>query len=413
MVAGLCEGGNEPAGSLKAIFVMDLIKTEPEFDPLLIQSINNADTEHTSHLSEGQIAVQCNTSNCDVKWEVKAEHSVEPNTFSSLKFEPEADTFDFVTVKEEAKLEVMQEESEVLTESTLKRDGLAAPEKPTRVGNSVSAGNSAYHTQIYKGESNLQSEDTGECSQKCNTCGKLLPDLQSHVCKRNDDKRYKCDICGKCLANSSTLKAHLRIHTGEKPYICDVCGKCFSLSGTIRRHARLHTVLMDVVKTEPEVDPLALQSNDDSDTGEANHLSHQETLLQWRDPIYDLKKELKVEEYPERIPFGTVKCEPEEDTFDVLKVKEDTNLEIDEDYEVFTESLEFDQEDMAYVVAGSAFGRHLSAGAAHIQRSCRGFKGRTAGDWRSVAPLDRWRLLEWWNVLRHVLLVKDAGESGT
>ncbi|XP_069670703.1 zinc finger protein 239-like isoform X2 [Periplaneta americana] len=220
---------------------MDLIKTEPEFDPLLIQSINNADTEHTSHLSEGQIAVQCNTSNCDVKWEVKAEQSVEPNTFSSLKFEPEADTFDFVTVKEEAKLEVMQEESEVLTESTLKRDGHAAPDKPTRVGNSVSAGNSAYDTQIYEGERNLQAEDAGESSQKCNTCGKLLPDLQSHVCKRNDDKRYKCDICGKCLANSSTLKAHLRIHTGEKPYICDVCGKCFSLSGTIRRHARLHT----------------------------------------------------------------------------------------------------------------------------------------------------------------------------
>ncbi|KAJ4439610.1 hypothetical protein ANN_07738 [Periplaneta americana] len=52
---------------------------------------------------------------------------------------------------------------------------------------------------------------------------------------------------------------------------------------------------------------------------------------------------------------------------------------------------------MADVVLGSVYRRHLSAGAAHIQRSHRGFNKWTAGDQGNVAPLDRWRLSELWN----------------
>ncbi|KAJ4447360.1 hypothetical protein ANN_09366 [Periplaneta americana] len=72
-----------------------------------------------------------------------------------------------------------------------------------------------------------------------------------------------------------------------------------------------------------------------------------------------------------------------------------------------------DREDMANVVPGSAYRRHLSVGAAHIQRNRRSFNKRAVGDRGNVAPLDRWRLDESCNRLRHVLLVENAADSST
>ena len=48
--------------------------------------------------------------------------------------------------------------------------------------------------------------------------------LNSSILKRhiqafhNDEKRFKCEICGKCLASQQNLKEHSYIHSGEKPY---------------------------------------------------------------------------------------------------------------------------------------------------------------------------------------------------
>lgn len=36
-----------------------------------------------------------------------------------------------------------------------------------------------------------------------------------------------CDICGKSLASTETLKFHKRTHTGYKPHTCFTCGKSF------------------------------------------------------------------------------------------------------------------------------------------------------------------------------------------
>ena len=43
----------------------------------------------------------------------------------------------------------------------------------------------------------------------------------------------KCDICGKCLADPSSLYRHRKIHNGEKPHTCKWCGRKFIQRYTI------------------------------------------------------------------------------------------------------------------------------------------------------------------------------------
>lgn len=49
----------------------------------------------------------------------------------------------------------------------------------------------------------------------------------------NEDKPYKCAICGKGYATKVTYLEHSNIHTGKRPYQCDFCEKRFSSSGNM------------------------------------------------------------------------------------------------------------------------------------------------------------------------------------
>ncbi|XP_069697024.1 THAP domain-containing protein 1-like isoform X5 [Periplaneta americana] len=103
-------------------------------------------------------------------------------------------------------------------------------------------------------------------------------------------------------------------------------------------------VAMDVIKTEFEVDPLAVQSSRDTDDPSddvwnlfAPHVS--QTTMKDTDPSYALSCQVKIEETEEEDKFPVVKCEIEDETFDMITVKEENGLEETiEGSEVLTES---------------------------------------------------------------------------
>ena len=80
----------------------------------------------------------------------------------------------------------------------------------------------------------------------CVQCGKLFGSqglMQRHIRAQhtsNDEKKFRCDECGKGFIASIRLKDHKNIHTGEKPYKCKFCSACFASSGTRNGHQRGH-----------------------------------------------------------------------------------------------------------------------------------------------------------------------------
>ncbi|XP_029974649.1 zinc finger protein 436-like [Salarias fasciatus] len=85
---------------------------------------------------------------------------------------------------------------------------------------------------------------TGEKPHCCGTCGKsfgvqrlLLHHLRTHT----GEKPYSCEICGKSCSLQSNLLVHMRTHTGEKPYSCETCGKRFGQQSHLLRHLKIHT----------------------------------------------------------------------------------------------------------------------------------------------------------------------------
>ncbi|XP_069670439.1 oocyte zinc finger protein XlCOF6.1-like isoform X3 [Periplaneta americana] len=107
---------------------------------------------------------------------------------------------------------------------------------------------------------------------------------------------------------------------------------------------------MDWIKMEPEVDPLGLQPHDNTYKTEENkdslkedNSSEQHTTkvkTDYMDDTYKFSSEIKVEEG--RVPFNSsgVKCEAEEDSFDLDRVKEEVKVEVPaEEVEVLTEGI--------------------------------------------------------------------------
>ena len=79
----------------------------------------------------------------------------------------------------------------------------------------------------------------------CLICGKFFSAKtigrhiqQAHTA--NDDKKFKCEHCGKGFIANDKLQDHINTHTGEKPHVCKVCGKGFASLGTHKMHERMH-----------------------------------------------------------------------------------------------------------------------------------------------------------------------------
>ncbi|XP_069670018.1 zinc finger protein 239-like [Periplaneta americana] len=107
---------------------------------------------------------------------------------------------------------------------------------------------------------------------------------------------------------------------------------------------------MDWIKMEPEVDPLDSQPHDNTyKTEENNDLSEERNLLdlqatgmktEYVDHSYDLKSQIKDEDSSVPNIFPVMKCEVEEDLFDLDKVQQEQKEEVSsEGDEVLTESV--------------------------------------------------------------------------
>ena len=79
----------------------------------------------------------------------------------------------------------------------------------------------------------------------CTICGKMYgaKPMKRHIRSAhtaNDQKKFKCEVCGKGFSYSHDLKDHHNIHTGEKPYKCELCPVAFASKGTYHMHQRRH-----------------------------------------------------------------------------------------------------------------------------------------------------------------------------
>ncbi|XP_069684400.1 uncharacterized protein [Periplaneta americana] len=109
-------------------------------------------------------------------------------------------------------------------------------------------------------------------------------------------------------------------------------------------------VVLDVIKMEHEVDPLAIPGSDSTVVEEEKPLSEalklfnlHSTLIKpdCEDHNFDVTSEMKLDETPVPKNFPMVKCEIEEDSYDLDGVKNELKQEItpDESEEVFTERI--------------------------------------------------------------------------
>lgn len=94
----------------------------------------------------------------------------------------------------------------------------------------------------------LESHEQSDCGRapryKCDVCGKCLAtksSLQIHQTAHSGVKKFQCDLCGKKFINKRVLLIHTRYHTGEKPYQCDHCEKRFVDLCSKKLHTAVHT----------------------------------------------------------------------------------------------------------------------------------------------------------------------------
>ncbi|XP_069670296.1 uncharacterized protein [Periplaneta americana] len=107
-------------------------------------------------------------------------------------------------------------------------------------------------------------------------------------------------------------------------------------------------VEMDLIKKEPEVDPLHLQAHSNTCEIEENKASSEEGKVsrlevtgmkaECMDHSYEIKSEIKVEDTPLPTSVVFVKSEVDEDMFDVDRVQQEQKVEVSsEEDEVFPE----------------------------------------------------------------------------
>ncbi|KAJ1124835.1 hypothetical protein NDU88_003283 [Pleurodeles waltl] len=77
----------------------------------------------------------------------------------------------------------------------------------------------------------------------CTECGKSYSSEESfkaHVLAHRGVRPYKCTQCDKTYGTKRDLKEHEVLHTGQRPFQCEVCGKAFTRRPALRIHRKTH-----------------------------------------------------------------------------------------------------------------------------------------------------------------------------
>jgi len=77
--------------------------------------------------------------------------------------------------------------------------------------------------------------------EKCSKCFAQSGSLVAHMRTHTGIKPYVCNVCSRAFTKSTYLQLHLRTHSGEKPYICQYCSRAFARANTLARHITMHT----------------------------------------------------------------------------------------------------------------------------------------------------------------------------
>ena len=62
----------------------------------------------------------------------------------------------------------------------------------------------------------------------------------AHTAAANGKPSVTCEICGKKLADPSSLYRHRKIHSGDKPHKCPFCTRRFIQRYNMKQHIKTH-----------------------------------------------------------------------------------------------------------------------------------------------------------------------------
>lgn len=109
----------------------------------------------------------------------------------------------------------------------------------------------------------------------CNTKINRKENARSHVQNHLDDRRFRCNPCGKRFNRLHDTKRHHLTHTNERPAICP-CGKTFARADALTRHRQrdmCEGVLPGFEKTEEEKPKRGRPKKDRSENGDKSKRS--------------------------------------------------------------------------------------------------------------------------------------------
>ncbi|KAG8237669.1 hypothetical protein J437_LFUL018021 [Ladona fulva] len=110
----------------------------------------------------------------------------------------------------------------------------------------VAADGQIHEPQIEIHESGNYGNNSQEDEEKHN----FINDIEVHPIigrrgrrrqRTDEERKFRCEDCGKCFALEERLNSHILVHSGEKPYVCEQCGRRFNRKNYLTEHLMIHT----------------------------------------------------------------------------------------------------------------------------------------------------------------------------